>query len=478
MPVERLRRDAVALRLEADQPRRRGRDPNRAGAVSARRRRAQAGCDRGRTAAARPSRSPVGVPRVAGDPERRSLRRAHDGQLGQIGLAEHHGAGRPQARDEVVVARRRAAVGGGPQGGHLAADVLGVLDGDRDAQQRPVVARAAAGVGLRGVHQRPLVEHRAEGVQLGVEPPDAVEVQLDQLARGNLPAPDHLRLPARAGEGEVVALHGGNLSGPLDRAAEICKTGTARAAQTDPMSPDLPAARSFMATHGRLLDRRRLELLLDGGDPAPVLGALEGYRNPDGGYGFGLEPDLRAPESQIGGAYHAFEVLAEIGPATTPRAGELCDWLASVTLPAGGLPFALPVADPAGCAPFWANADPDRTVAPAERVRRGQRPPHRRARSRRRRTPLASARDRLLPRRDRGARRCAVRDRAERLDPVTGRRARDPARGRRAARPAGRLHPARRARPRDAGRRGRGAAQRSTSPPTPAAPHASCSPPR
>ena len=113
-----------------------------------------------------------------------------------------------------------------------------------------------------------------------------------------------------------------------------------------------------MATHARLLDRRRLELLLDGGDPAPVLGALEGYRNPDGGYGFGLEPDLRAPESQIGGAYHAFEVLAETGPTTTPRAGELCDWLSSVTLPEGGLPFALPVADPAGCAPFWANADP------------------------------------------------------------------------------------------------------------------------
>ena len=46
------------------------------------------------------------------------------------------------------------------------------------------------------------------------------------------------------------------------------------------MSPDLPAARSFMATHARLLDRRRLELLLDGGDATPVLGALEGYRNP------------------------------------------------------------------------------------------------------------------------------------------------------------------------------------------------------
>ena len=94
------------------------------------------------------------------------------------------------------------------------------------------------------------------------------------------------------------------------------------------------------------------------GDPAPVLAALDGYRNPDGGYSWGLEPDLRAGESQPGGAYHAFEVFAEIGPGTTPRAVELCDWLASVALPDGGLPFALPVSDPAGCAPFWAQADP------------------------------------------------------------------------------------------------------------------------
>jgi hypothetical protein len=43
---------------------------------------------------------------------------------------------------------------------------------------------------------------------------------------------------------------------------------------------------------------------------------------------------------------------------TTPRAVELCDWLDSVTLPDGGLPFALPVADPTACAPFWAQADP------------------------------------------------------------------------------------------------------------------------
>jgi hypothetical protein len=121
---------------------------------------------------------------------------------------------------------------------------------------------------------------------------------------------------------------------------------------------DLGAATRFMASHARLLDRRRLDVVLHDAPPDGALAALSGYRNPDGGYGWGLEPDLRATESQPGGALHAFEVFEDIIPATTPLAAQLCDWLASVSLPDGGLPFALPVSDAAGCAPFWAEADP------------------------------------------------------------------------------------------------------------------------
>jgi hypothetical protein len=51
---------------------------------------------------------------------------------------------------------------------------------------------------------------------------------------------------------------------------------------------------------------------------------------------------------------HAFEVLAEVAPTTTtPRAVELCDWLAAISLPDGGLLFALPSTDRAGNAPLW-----------------------------------------------------------------------------------------------------------------------------
>lgn len=123
------------------------------------------------------------------------------------------------------------------------------------------------------------------------------------------------------------------------------------------MTVDLVAAKQFLAISGRLLDRHRLLHMLGDGDAGAVLAGLEAYRNPDGGYGWGLEPDLRAAESQPAGALHAFEVFDDAGPVASPHAVELCDWLDTATLADGGLPFALPVADPAGCASFWAQAD-------------------------------------------------------------------------------------------------------------------------
>jgi hypothetical protein len=125
------------------------------------------------------------------------------------------------------------------------------------------------------------------------------------------------------------------------------------------MTIDLEAAADFMAAHARVLDRRRFELRQgQTDDPTAALAALDAYRNPDGGYGWGLEADLRSPESQPGAAHHAFEVFEDIAPATTPRAKELCDWLASVTLPGGSLPMALPLGTTAGSGPWWRTADP------------------------------------------------------------------------------------------------------------------------
>jgi hypothetical protein len=124
------------------------------------------------------------------------------------------------------------------------------------------------------------------------------------------------------------------------------------------MTVDLAAAQAFLDTHARILDRHRYALLQGHGDPDRVLTALAAYRNPDGGYGWGLEPDLRAPESQPAAAGHAFEVFAEIAPQVSVEAAALCDWLDTITLADGGLPFVAPMGTTAGVAPWFAAGDP------------------------------------------------------------------------------------------------------------------------
>lgn len=121
---------------------------------------------------------------------------------------------------------------------------------------------------------------------------------------------------------------------------------------------DLSMATDFMTTHARLLDRRRFELLLGGATGEEALAALAGYANADGGFGWGIEPDLRSPTSQPVSALHAFEVFEEVAPLTSPLAPALCDWLDSATLADGGLPFATQGADAVGSAPFFASGDP------------------------------------------------------------------------------------------------------------------------
>ncbi|MDO8189365.1 hypothetical protein Q5424_25825 [Conexibacter sp. JD483] len=135
---------------------------------------------------------------------------------------------------------------------------------------------------------------------------------------------------------------------------------------------DIAAADSFLATHARVLERHRLALLLGRpGAAAAVVASVGAYRNADGGFGWGLEPDLRAAGSQPAGAYSAFELFAELAEHADPAADAealaaaralatgLADWADTVALDGGALPFSLAgAADAPGTAPWWAGADP------------------------------------------------------------------------------------------------------------------------
>ena len=120
---------------------------------------------------------------------------------------------------------------------------------------------------------------------------------------------------------------------------------------------DLDRIQAFVTAHARLLDRRRFALAVGAGDPEATLAALAGYRNADGGFGWGLEPDSREPTSQPVCALHAFEVFEEVAPVTSPLAVGLLDWADAVALDGGALPFALPGGAGPGSAPMWASAD-------------------------------------------------------------------------------------------------------------------------
>jgi hypothetical protein len=123
------------------------------------------------------------------------------------------------------------------------------------------------------------------------------------------------------------------------------------------MPVDRAAAETFIWNAARLLDRHRYAMLFEDGPAEPVIQALRGYRNPDGGFGHALEPDVRCPSSQPSPTFSALEILGEAGAADGELASDAHAWLARIAGPDGSVPSALPGFDRYPHAP-WYTAEP------------------------------------------------------------------------------------------------------------------------
>ncbi|MGI8613185.1 MAG: hypothetical protein ACR2KL_04470 [Nocardioidaceae bacterium] len=130
----------------------------------------------------------------------------------------------------------------------------------------------------------------------------------------------------------------------------------------------LTAGRVFLDREGRLIERRLAAVLFDGADPSGVVDAVRAYRNPDGGFGHGLEPDTRCPASLPIYVESALDILLAASRAAggrfVDRSGDLglgdlvlgaCGWLSSVAAPDGAVPLSFPVMERYPRAEHWSD---------------------------------------------------------------------------------------------------------------------------
>ncbi len=106
-----------------------------------------------------------------------------------------------------------------------------------------------------------------------------------------------------------------------------------------------------------MLEQRLYSAVFEDGDPEVVIGCLIPFRNDDGGFGHGLEPDKRLPHSQPLDVEIAFERLSMAGTHDPEMVMSACDWLQTVADERGAVPILLPPFAEFPRAAHWNAAD-------------------------------------------------------------------------------------------------------------------------
>ncbi|OLZ63245.1 hypothetical protein AV521_39360 [Streptomyces sp. IMTB 2501] len=132
----------------------------------------------------------------------------------------------------------------------------------------------------------------------------------------------------------------------------MSETGVSPLPSTPPARSPLFRAEQFVWLNARVLEQRLFAYRFLHGTPDAVEAALDAFRNEDGGYGYGLEPDLRGPVSQPLHTAHALRVLDTIGRCGGQRVERVCRYLTSVSTADGALPAIHPSQRGYPTAPF------------------------------------------------------------------------------------------------------------------------------
>lgn len=104
------------------------------------------------------------------------------------------------------------------------------------------------------------------------------------------------------------------------------------------MSDAADRAEVFLQSNARVLERRLFECMFRDGPGEPVRQALLAYRNADGGFGSGLEPDVRASCSTALHCEIALYALRDAGIVDPELGEEIAGFLASAAEPDGRVP--------------------------------------------------------------------------------------------------------------------------------------------
>jgi hypothetical protein len=115
------------------------------------------------------------------------------------------------------------------------------------------------------------------------------------------------------------------------------------------------AGRAFIQREGRVLEQRLAAAIFDGAPTAGVIDALRGYRNDDGGFGHGLEPDKRCPASLAIDVETALVAMAAAGTVDHEMVSQACDFLASIAAPGGAVALSSPAMEAYPRAAHWSE---------------------------------------------------------------------------------------------------------------------------